>query len=1033
MDRSPTHLRSRPGIFARHRGVMLATIALCAAGIFAMRNLPITLYPETTKVTVIAYVPYSGQTPQDFREQYGEELENQLKGVEDVDSVEANYRGNSARYNVEFAWNIDTDEATQAINQTMSSFRSRLPSGSEDYGVFSFGGEDTGFLAVSAHSNQLGSEALYKLIEPILSPRLSTIEEAEETFVLPVSELRAEITFDPQALNAHNLHLSDVLNTVENNYRAIPLGSTNRNDKVENIRVVRGVPSIYDVGEISVTEGAGIPLTVADIAEISIDQKLPRQLYQANGERAVLIIAQPKQGGNVKQLGDKVKRIIDEASLPEHIHFTYIMDPAAFIDNAIAGVIRSALLGAFFALLAIILFLGEFKNVFIIFLSIPLATIFSFTLMHLFHISINLISLGGMTLSVGMIIDATVVVMENIHRHRQEHKPRTPSEYRIVINDAVREVRGAIAGGVITSVLVFTPLSFTSPLTNAILGNLARTVIFALSWSLVIALTVVPIAAYYLFRNGLGREPRGLSRLTKRLSHAIITTIRSSYLWALSRLLASPWRIWSFIAVSIALLTTLILTLLPKIPLEIMGKPEADMVVLSGWNSETEDQEELLIATTPLETQIREHFPTTVVKTFTQVSGSSNAQIIIGTNSSDDVAAVQSYLQETFTSDDTWQFDVFPWDPAELPLPRSYHLQIAFEGPDPVQVTRLVAQALDILRHEELYLNVFTRGAGGESTEIELTPRRQVIDAFPSLTLSQLTSTAGLALSGGRSIEMQHEGEEVEIEMHLPTDHIDTIGGIQNLLIPIGPASIPLRHFFDTTTRPGVSSLTAKDGDLLFYLYGYLGEDSSEATRIETAAKANTLLQEQLEVPPGYHFSLIDTRKEITDAINSLTIALIASVVLIFLALGFQFNSVRIPLVILVTIPLGFIGVIISLAALKSTISLNSMLGTILLGGIVVNNAIILIDFYFQHRDRFATTKEALLHAAELRFAPILITTSTTVLGMIPIAFTLTPGTQVLQPLGVSVAGGLLVSTLFTLFMVPAILTLMHPERVTAD
>ncbi|MFP4409823.1 MAG: efflux RND transporter permease subunit, partial [Spirochaetaceae bacterium] len=186
----------------------------------------------------------------------------------------------------------------------------------------------------------------------------------------------------------------------------------------------------------------------------------------------------------------------------------------------------------------------------------------------------------------------------------------------------------------------------------------------------------------------------------------------------------------------------------------------------------------------------------------------------------------------------------------------------------------------------------------------------------------------------------------------------------------------------------------------------------------------------RMELPDGYTLLAQDTQKEVTAAIESLILALLASVALIFLALGVQFNSIRIPLVILVTIPLGFIGVIGSLHLMDSTISLNSMLGTILLGGIVVNNAILLIDFYFQHRSGFETTREALMHAARLRFAPILITMATTVLGMVPIALALTEGTKVLQPLGIAVAGGLLVSTLFTLFMIPGILMLMHPEKV---
>jgi HAE1 family hydrophobic/amphiphilic exporter-1 len=266
-----------------------------------------------------------------------------------------------------------------------------------------------------------------------------------------------------------------------------------------------------------------------------------------------------------------------------------------------------------------------------------------------------------------------------------------------------------------------------------------------------------------------------------------------------------------------------------------------------------------------------------------------------------------------------------------------------------------------------------------------------------------------------------------------PERYIAELGGIENLLIPYDGGALPLRHFFDFSEERGVAEIASADGEQRFSVYGLLPPGSSDPERERLETEAARYLREQVELPAGYRLVVEDTRTEIRESISSLFIALAASVALIYLVLGFQFNSLRIPLVILATIPLGFIGVIASLALFGSTISLNSMLGTILLGGIVVNNAILLIDFYFQHRGRFTTTREALLYAAQLRFAPILITMSTTVLGMIPIALALTEGTGILQPLGVAVSGGLLVSTIFTLFMIPALLTLIHPEQVTEN
>ena len=617
------------GLFSRHRGILILAVAGVIAGLLMLARIPVTLYPDTTKARIGVNLSYPGYTPQDFRDQYGDQIESRLSSLDSVEEIEGRYRTNRVSYTVEFNWEKESEEARRDVESAMAQARALLPSDLEDYSVSTFGSGDTGFLAVAAYSSTLSSEDLYELIEPALSPRLDAIEDAESAQLIRVSELRAEIAFDSRALAAQGLHLSDVVRAVENGHRPIPLGSIREAGGARNVRITRNVPTIYDVGNIPVSQGNNGAIVVDDVAEVSIDWELPRQLFEANGERAVLLIVTPRQGGNINQMVDDVRGTIEEAGFPEHVSFEFLLDPSAFIDNAIQGVTQSALLGALFALLAIILFLGEARNVFVIFLSIPLSIVLSFILMYLFDISINLISLGGMTLSVGMIIDATVVVMENIHRHRRESRPQTAAEYRTVINEAVREVRGAITGAVITSVLVFLPLSFTSPLTNAILGNLARTVIFALLWSLAVALTVVPIAAFYLFRAGLQKEERGARGALLRFSEGLLGTIRGGYLTLLGGLLRKGWRVWLFLLVSVAGLGALGYYVAPKIPQEILAKPEADRVVLFFMNTETPDQEALLYEVEPLSRQIREAFPQDVRSPFSQVFGRNLGTIFV--------------------------------------------------------------------------------------------------------------------------------------------------------------------------------------------------------------------------------------------------------------------------------------------------------------------------------------------------------------------------------------------------------------------
>jgi HAE1 family hydrophobic/amphiphilic exporter-1 len=242
---------------------------------------------------------------------------------------------------------------------------------------------------------------------------------------------------------------------------------------------------------------------------------------------------------------------------------------------------------------------------------------------------------------------------------------------------------------------------------------------------------------------------------------------------------------------------------------------------------------------------------------------------------------------------------------------------------------------------------------------------------------------------------------------------------------------VPLKHFFDFSEDQSVAGIASEDGERVFRLYARMPGGSPASDRERFEEKIRSLVTEQLSLSPGYSVAFENPQSELDEAIRSLFVALSASIVLVYLVLALQFNSLRLPLVVLVTVPLGVIGVVSSLYVFGSTVSLNSLLGTILLAGIVVNNAILLIDFYLKMADHHESRVDALLRAAELRFAPIIITMLTTILGMLPLAVGLGEGSNIVQPLGIAVSGGLLVSTLFTLFVIPSVLRFMgRPDRL---
>ena len=680
-----------------------------------------------------------------------------------------------------------------------------------------------------------------------------------------------------------------------------------------------------------------------------------------------------------------------------------------------------------FGFLVIMFFMGEIKNSILIFISIPTSVIFSFILMKIFNVTINLISLGGMTLAVGMIVDASIVVMENIHRHKFEvlQENRGGNFVEIIIR-AIKEIQIPVISSTLTSVCVFLPLSFTSPLTNGILGDLARTVVFTLMCSMFIALSLVPVIALYLFRKKNNEIVLEKETLFHKFSDFVVNSMSKGYLSLLAKLLKSRVKSIGFILFSAGLLLILIIFVFPKITREILATPKGDAINLRFYHYIERDQEKLSELIAPIEKDILTSYKDKIKNLFVRINRNGRGGMIISLKSSKYLDEILESLKQKYQTNNDMEFDVSSWDPSSLPLPRTYSLHIRVSGKEREKILAIMERISDLIKKEDIYRNVFTSPITRLSNEILLVPRYEILDYFTEFGLSRISNTIRLFLNGGSAVSMSVDGQELTVYMKYPDDRVRSVSDIENYLLPYNNKTIPIKHFFDIKKSKGISQIRLDDGEETFNIFAFMKREDPAYKRDIFENQIKKLISENIKLEDGYSINFIDTQKVINSSVNTLFFAVIFSVILIYIILGYQFNSLTTPLIILVTIPLGFIGVIASLFIFKSTLSLNSMLGTILLGGIVVNNAIIIIDFYKNERKNFADRIDAILYVAKLRFRPILITTLTTILGMLPIALALGDGSNVLQPLGISVSFGLMVSTLFTLFMIPNILNLVE-------
>ena len=1011
-------------LLQKRRILLLIILPMTIAGIYLYTKLPVNMYPVMRKPTIMVRVPHASYTAEDFHFEFSDKIEDRLNALDNLDNMEATYSAGRTQYKLEFEWNTDFKTAKSDVESEMNSLISSLPDECENFSVYSYRSSGS-YMTVAVYSSVMEQKQLYDLVEPVLRGRFSHVKDAEEISVESVEILQAELYLRVTDMLTYGLTPEAVASAIKSGYKNISIGTFKENNNVYNLRIKNGIDTVFDIENIIIKVIGNKKVLLKDIADVSVFYGLPSSIYTINGERGVIIYAEPKEDGNIKQMADDIKAILEEAKkdLPDHITFYPLIDPSEFIDNAIINVVHSALLGAILAVFVILLFLGEWRNTLIIVISIPITMIMSFIMMYVFGVTVNLISLSGMTLAVGMVIDSSIVIMENIHRHRLEHVGKN---FIQMILDAVKEVRGSVIASTLTSICVFFPLSFTAPLSNAILGDIARTVVFALTASLFTGLFVTPVLAYYFYRNvPATQEATGLAKISQGLVNRLINI----YEKGLKFLLKSKVRCVVAIILSCSILFMLLIFIAPKITREIIATPKSNRISIRCYNNTIKDTEEFLDAMQIIEQKIIDTLGDRLVSRYTNIRGTNWANTIVVLPSSKYLDDALDDLKDVIQNDSEWEFNIAGWDPSSLPLPRTYGLHIQVSGKDNLEIMHIMEKISDLVRKENLYRGTSTSPSIRQSDEIMLLPRRNELEHFPGFSISKLASMIKILLNGTQVIKVSENNQTLYIYLEYPEDEGRSIEDIMKYQLPYENKAFPFSHFFDYEKRRGVSEIRSDNGIETFNVYAHMNRGTPDYKKSEFEAIIKQKIAEEIELPPGYTVNFVDTQKVINEAVSSLFSTIIISVILIYMVLGIQFNSLRIPIIILTSIPLGLIGVITFLYSADSTISLNSLLGTILLSGIVVNNAIIIIDFYIFYRNKYKTRQEALIMVGRLRFTPILITTMTTLLGMLPIALALGDSTNIVQPLGIAVCGGLAVSTFLTLLLLPAILNLF-PEKM---
>jgi len=1007
-------------IYQNPKKLFLIIAMLTAVGILSLNDLPVSLYPNSSKPSYTIRFGLESMTPKDFLNQYGSRFQSQLNRLNGIDSLSISAAKSRVKFTVDFKWGEDPEKVKQDITSVVEGFRGSLPFTLQRLVRYGPSQRNTGFYATSIYDEEGNIAELREKLNPLIIPEIEAIQGVDQAVLVDPNENNLYITIKPEVLAYHRINVDKLNRYLMGVIQSVNAGNVSFGSNSFHVLLKNQVDDFTQLMNLKL-DILGVPgLKLSDVARIELAPKAEgNQIMRTNGRPSLILWVQPGDDGNIKEICETITSLLETTypSWPKGSSYKLLVDPSLFIRSAISNVIRNIVLGGILAVLILMLFVGSIRSTIFTAIEIPLAIIWAFILMKLFDVSLNLISLGGLALTAGMNIDASIVMVENILRHVKLKKPKNYLEKLSVVTAAVKEVRLPIITSTISTIIVFLPLSLTSGIAYAILGDLAKAVIFSHGFSAIVALFLVPTL-------------RLLTPLEKPQKEFLFFTwfnnqflkIQSIYLTVLKWIILYPARRWGFLLVVAILVVSTVTGLFPFIKKEIIALPNTDSIWVQVSTTGTTTTNQVSQEIKPYEKILVEDLSQYVDFTFSIIWSGSGGGILVKLKDKDKMEEALTAISKSLVNTPSIRLMPFPWNPSKLPLPEppDYELIITGHEKDRIEAAQIIENELKGLKD---FRAVWTSLKSGQ--RLTLLPKFEYLNNLAVATkgsfgISNMGNIIHTIISGKRLGFVNTKTGSKEINVRYPTDLIESTEDLAALPIIIGDKLLPLKALVKIKEERYVSALFVENGRELTKVQAVL-KRNNKSLKDEILIKAKAAIDKLSTLPKGVSLIFTDGEKEINESLLGLIYALLISLILIYSILYLQFNNIKDSLIIMMAIPLGMMGATGSLFLFNSTWSINSLLGIILLGGISVNNSILLVSFFHQRQKEGFNSIDAALNASSTRLKPIIITSLTTIFAMCPIAMGWGKGSEVLQPLGIAVSGGMLISTMLTLFVIPTL------------
>ena len=1007
--------------------ISMVTLILVILGSVSLSRLQIDLLPSIELPTASVRTSYEGASPEVMERLVTQIIEEIIATVPGVEEISSRSEEGDSRVNVTFVWGTDLDSAAIDLRATIEDEINELPDDIQRPRVSKFD-IDSFPVVLLGISSPLDPVELTQLIEDRIRYRFTQIPGVAQVDFWGGFPREVRVELDPEKVNALGLALNEVVEALRDANLDRPAGEIDDGRFEVTLRAPAQFENLDEIRDTVIELREGAAIRIGDVAEIRDTYEKQTRIIRVNGERGVRIAIRKQAAANTVEVSHGILQEIDRINqeFPQ-IRVVPVINQGNFIERSIQNVARSVLYGGGLAILILLFFLRNIRSTVIISLSIPISIIATFSLVYFGGLTINLMTLGGLALGVGMMVDSSIVVLENIFRRRDENR-ETPPE---AAARGAQEVGPAILASTITTLVIFLPIVFVQGVSGLLFRELAYVIAFALVCSLVLSLSVVPMLASVLLRpkKAQRRHAPWIESLKMRTT-AGFERLNAGY----ARVLRAALRHRATVVVASIALFVISLFILPLIGTEFMPPSDEGEVRVSG-EMEVGTRLDLLDRQTRLmESIVYPAVPeaTSSVVSVQENEGEIRMSLLPSAQRARSNVAIAEDLRQRLegqipgmtirTRAPQGQFLL------ERILGGSDGITVEIRGFDFDTLRALSEEVASRIAEVDGITDVDQSDDVGLPQQSILLDRSKIADlGFTPRDITQLIETA---IAGSQAGNFRSEGNSYRILVQLKDAEQRSLDEVLNLtLLTATGENVALRNLVTTESSRAPQRITRKYQQRQVTVSGNVAGRPLGDVAVDVQAALDRIPR-----PDNYDLIVAGNYQEQQESFRELITALILSLVLVYMVLACQYESFRDPLIVMVATPMAGIGVLLTLWLTSTTLNLQSAIGCIMLGGIVVNNAILLVDQASRLRsDEALNVHDAVLEAGRRRLRPILMTTLTTILGLLPLALGIGEGADAQAPLARAVVGGLVGASLITLVLIPVVYTLLHKENTPKE